>query len=145
MGDPVIPPFEEREFRNLINKVNADHGDFDMKITSLDNIEKAKVIMDGAKGVWKQIPISKNDGSPTFSFRVFTVEQNGYTPFHRHPYEHLNYIIEGHGALVTESGEEHEVKRGDFALVPADEKHQYKNKSASTPLIMICGVPKDYE
>ncbi len=28
-------------------------------------------------------------------------------PYHRHPYEHLNYIIEGHGALVTESGEEH--------------------------------------
>ena len=57
----------------------------------------------------------------------------------------MNYIIEGDGALVTESGEEREMKRGDFALVPADEKHQYKNKSASKPLIMICGVPKDYE
>ena len=116
-----------------------------MKITSLDNIEKVKVAMEGAKDVWKQIPISKNDGSPIFSFRVFTIEKNGHTPYHRHPYEHLNYIIEGHGALVTESGEEHEVKKGDFALVPPDEKHQYKNKSASEPLIMICAVSKDYE
>jgi len=116
-----------------------------MKITSLDNIEKAKVTMESAKGVWKQVPISKNDGSPIFSFRVFTIEQHGHTPFHRHPYEHLNYIIEGRGTLVTESGEEHEVKKGDFALVPPDEKHQYKNRSAREPLIMICGVPKDYE
>ena len=36
--------FDEREFRNLINKANADHGDVEMKITSIDNIEKAKVI-----------------------------------------------------------------------------------------------------
>ena len=39
--------FHEREFRNLINKANADHGDLDMKITSLDNLEKAKVIFTG--------------------------------------------------------------------------------------------------
>lgn len=116
-----------------------------MKITSLDKIEKIMVTMEGAKDVWKQIPISRNDGSPMFSFRVFTIEKSGHTPYHRHPYEHLNYVIEGHGVMVTESGEEREVKKGDFALVLPDEKHQYKNKSASEPLIMICAVPKDYE
>ena len=116
-----------------------------MKITSLDRIQKVKVKMEGAKDAWKQIPISKNDGSPIFSFRVFTVEPNGYTPYHKHPYEHLNYIIEGHGTLVTENGEEREVKKGDFALVLPDEKHQYRNKSAREPLIMICAVPKEYE
>ena len=116
-----------------------------MKITSLDKVEKIKVSMEGAKDVWKQVPISRDDGSPMFSFRVFTVEQNGHTPFHRHPYEHLNYIIEGHGALVTGSGEEQEIEKGDFAMVSPDEKHQYKNKSATEPLIIICGVPKDYE
>ncbi len=116
-----------------------------MKITSLDKIDKTKVTMEGAKDVWKQIPISKNDGSPIYSFRVFTVEQNGHTPYHRHLHEHLNYIIEGHGVLVTETGEEHEVKKGDFVLVLPNEKHQYKNKSASKPLVMICAVPKDYE
>ncbi len=116
-----------------------------MKIISLDKIEKVKVKMDGAKDAWKQIPISKNDGSPIFSFRVFTVEPNGHTPYHKHPYEHLNYIIEGHGTLVTETGKECEVKKGDFALVLPDEKHQYRNKSAREPLIMICAVPKEYE
>ena len=101
--------------------------------------------MEGAKDVWKQVPISKEDGSPHFSFRVFTIAPNGHTPYHRHPFEHLNYVIEGEGVLVTEGGEERDIKEGDFALVLPDEKHQYKNKSESAPLIMICAVPKEFE
>ena len=109
------------------------------------DLEKTTVTMEGAKDVWKQVPISKNDGSPIFSFRVFTIEQNGHTPFHSHPFEHLNYIMEGCGVMVTERGEERDLKKGDFALVLPGEKHQYKNKSATGPLIMICAVPRDYE
>jgi quercetin dioxygenase-like cupin family protein len=116
-----------------------------MNIRSLDKVEKIKANMEGADKVYKQVPISKDDGSPVFSFRVFTIEPGGHTPFHRHPFEHLNYIIEGSGVIVNESGQEREVKKGDFALVLPDEKHQYKNKSLSEPMIMICAVPKEYE
>jgi quercetin dioxygenase-like cupin family protein len=116
-----------------------------MNIRSLDKVEKVKANMEGADKVYKQVPISKDDGSPVFSFRVFTIEPGGHTPFHRHPFEHLNYIIEGSGVVVNESGQEREVKKGDFALVLPDEKHQYKNKSISEPMIMICAVPKEYE
>jgi len=116
-----------------------------MKITSLNEVEKIKPDMEGATGIYKQVPISKDDGAPMFSFRVFTIEANGHSPYHQHPFEHLNYIIEGHGAIVTESGEEREVKKGDFAMILPDEKHQYKNMSASEPFVMICAVPKEYE
>ena len=116
-----------------------------MNIRSLDKVEKIKANMEGADKVYKQVPISKDDGSPVFSFRVFTIEPGGHTPFHRHPFEHLNYIIEGSGVIVNESGQEREVQKGDFALVLPDEKHQYKNKSISEPMIMICAVPKEYE
>jgi len=116
-----------------------------MKTTTLEELEKIKVTMEGAKDVWKQVPISKNDGSPIFSFRVFTIEPNGHTPYHTHPFEHLNYIISGTGVLVNENGEGHEIKTGDFALVLPDEKHQYRNKSVGEPLVVICAVPKDYE
>jgi len=116
-----------------------------MKITALDEIEKTKVMLEGAKEVWKQVLISKNDGSPLFSFRVFTIEPNGHTPYHTHPFEHLNFIIEGNGVMVNEKSEVQEIHAGDFALVLPDEKHQYKNTSASEPLVMICAVPKDYE
>ena len=57
---------------------------------------------------------------------------------------HMNYVIEGDGALVNENGEETPLKAGDFALVNPDEKHQYRNKG-DKPFKMICGVPKEFE
>jgi quercetin dioxygenase-like cupin family protein len=66
-----------------------------MHLSSLGNAEKIKLDMERAKGVCKQIPISKVDGTPTISFRVFTIEPRGHTPHHTHSFEHLNYIIEG--------------------------------------------------
>ena len=116
-----------------------------MKVVHPDGVEKTIVKMEGASGLSKQVPISRNDGSPVFSFRVFTFDPGGYTPFHMHPNEHINYVIEGRGAVVNESGEEREIKKGDFALILPNEKHQYRNKSTSEPLVMICAVPIDYE
>lgn len=101
--------------------------------------------MEGAKDAYKQVPISKGDGTPSFSLRVFTIEPGGHTPYHGHPFEHLNYVIEGTGAVKTESGEERPLSKGDFVLVLPDETHQYKNTSAVGNLVLICAVPKEYE
>ena len=116
----------------------------DMKIISLEQVEKNKVNMEGAEKAFKQVPLSGNDGAPVYAYRVFTLEAGGFTPYHLHPYEHMNYIIEGSGALVNEAGEETPLKAGDFALVKPDEKHQYRNKG-DQPFKMICGVPKEFE
>ena len=116
-----------------------------MKIVRLDQVPKAPVTMEDARGITKQVPLSRNDGAPTFSFRVFTLEPGGFTPYHRHDSEHLNYIIEGEGALVTESGEERPLRAGDFVLVLPQEKHRYRNRSAESAFVMICAVPKEYE
>ncbi|MCX5831302.1 MAG: cupin domain-containing protein [Deltaproteobacteria bacterium] len=116
-----------------------------MKITRIEDTEKTRMVMEGAKDVLKQVPISKADGTPNVSLRVFTIMPGGYTPYHIHPFEHLNYIMDGEGAVIVESGEERPVKKGDFVLVLPDEKHQYKNTSAQEPMVMICGVPKGYE
>lgn len=115
-----------------------------MKVVSLDNVEKNKVSMEGAVGAWKQLPLGSSDGAPVYSYRVFTVEQGGHTPFHNHPYEHMNYVIEGEGALVNERGEMTPLRKGDFALVKPGEKHQYRN-TGNQPFRMICGVPREFE
>jgi quercetin dioxygenase-like cupin family protein len=115
-----------------------------MHITALERVKKIRPNMEGAKGVFKQIPISKENGTPTFSFRVFTIEPGGHTPFHSHPFEHLNYVIEGNGAVLAES-QEHRLKKGDFILVLPGETHQYKNTAANKALVIICAVPKEYE
>ena len=116
-----------------------------MKTISLDKVPQKKLAMEGIKGVHKQVPISRDDGTPSFCFRVFTLEPGGYTPFHSHGFEHLNYIIDGHGALVSESGEERPIKKGDFAFIPPNEKHHFRNNSTEKPLVFICAVPNEYE
>ncbi len=116
-----------------------------MKIIPLSEVQKSKVTMDGAKDAWKQIPLAKEDGAPVYAYRVFTVEPGGHTPYHRHNYEHMNYIIEGEGVLVNEAGEHKALKAGDFALVHPDELHQYRNASADKNFVMICGVPKEFQ
>jgi quercetin dioxygenase-like cupin family protein len=115
-----------------------------MHITSLDSVQKTIPNMEGAKDICKQIPISRENGTPAFSFRVFTIQPGGHTPFHSHQFEHLNYIIEGNGTVMTEDGGR-PIKKGDFILVLPGETHQYQNTSANDQLVMICAVPKEYE
>jgi quercetin dioxygenase-like cupin family protein len=115
-----------------------------MYITSLEDVSKVIPNMEGAKGVYKQIPLSRDDGAPNFSFRVFTIEPGGHTPLHNHPFEHMNYVIEGSGTAVVGSNEI-DIKKGNFALILPGEIHQYRNTSTSGPLIIICAVPKEYE
>ncbi len=115
-----------------------------MYITRLDKVEKTTSTLEGAKGVHKQIPLSRKDGVPTSSFRVFTIDPGGHTPFHQHEFEHMNYVIEGEGTLVGED-REYELREGDFALALPGEKHQFKNPSQNQNLVIICAVPKEYE
>ncbi len=114
-----------------------------MLVTRLEQVEKTIPQMEGAEGVIKQVPLSVKDGVPTFSFRVFTIVQGGHTPFHQHPFEHMNYVIKGRGALIAADGE-HELTEGDFALVLPGEAHQFRNTGKSD-FVVICAVPKEYE
>lgn len=114
-----------------------------MLITKLSEVEKTIPEMEGARDVYKQVPLSKRNGAPSFSFRVFTIKAGGHTPFHQHPFEHMNYVIAGSGVLVAQD-QEHALTEGDFAMVLPDEKHQFKN-TGSGDLVIICAVPKEYE
>jgi quercetin dioxygenase-like cupin family protein len=116
-----------------------------MKIIAIDQVEKKRVQMEGATGAWKQLPLGSNDLAPIYSYRVFTLEPGGNTPYHSHPYEHMNFVIEGQGVLINEAGEELPIKAGDFALVYPNEKHQYRNNLSDMVFKMICGVPKEFE
>jgi quercetin dioxygenase-like cupin family protein len=97
-----------------------------------------------AEGFLKQILLSKAYGVPTFSFRVFTIEPGAHTPLQQHPFEHMNYIIEGNGVLVTNDHEQR-IEKGDFALVLPGEMHRFKVTMKHQNLIFICAVPKEYE
>ena len=115
-----------------------------MKKVNLKDVESVLMTMEGAKNAYRQVPLSKNDGAPNFSFRVFTIHPDGHTPYHTHSFEHLNYVISGQGVIVDGDGKEIEIGTGEFGLILPDEKHQYRNKG-DKPFKMICGVPKQFE
>jgi len=116
-----------------------------MLIKSLSAISKTKVDMEDVKNVFRQVPIGKSDNTPNISFRVFTVKPGGYTPYHSHESEHVNYVISGTGAIKDEKGELHSLKAGDFSLIQPREKHQYRNISDTDDFVFICAVMKKYE
>ena len=110
-----------------------------MLVTRLQDVEKTVPLMEGAKDIYKQVPLSVKDGVPNFSFRAFTIKPGGHTPYHQHPFEHMNYVIKGSGVLVAPDGGL-ELNQGDFALVLPDEKHQFKNTGKKL-VRFLCLVP----
>ena len=116
-----------------------------MKIVKQSEVVKQTVEMEGVKGVQRQLMIGSKDGALNFSFRIFTIHGNGHTPYHTHEFEHVNYALKGKGYIVDADGNENEFNEGDFAIIPPNEKHQFRNASKFKKFAMICAVTKDYE
>jgi len=83
--------------------------------------------------------ITKNNGAENFAMRLFEMEPGGYSPFHKHPWEHEVLILEGKGDVIS-GGEEREFKKGDVIFIPPNEEHQLKNVGAKT-VKFLCLIP----
>lgn len=110
-----------------------------MKITNFKNIKAEKVSDPGAKGVTIRWLISEKDGAPNFAMRLFEIEPSGYTPYHKHQWEHEVLILKGEGNLIAEK-KSVPLNKGDAVFVPGEENHQFKNTSGEK-LVFLCLVP----
>ncbi len=93
----------------------------------------------GANNVTIRWLISEKVGAKNFAMRLFEIEKDGCTPYHRHDWEHEVFILEGKGKLVME-GREEDLNPGDFVFVPPMEWHQFKNDE-SERLRFLCLIP----
>jgi len=93
--------------------------------------------------VEKRLLIGPNDGAPNFAMRRFTVDTDGHTPYHAHPWEHEVYILAGSAELRT-ADRRATLAPGDFAFVPAGAEHQFANIGHEV-LEFLCMVPLDGE
>ncbi len=112
-----------------------------MKHVHYTDIEEKEVHMEGVKDTTIRWLISKDDNSPNFAMRMFTMGPGGHTPYHKHDWEHEVFVVEGEGKFVTEKGEE-PLKAGDVLLVPPNDMHQFKNGPTGT-MKFLCLVPND--
>ncbi|HUV30625.1 MAG TPA: cupin domain-containing protein [Acidobacteriota bacterium] len=112
-----------------------------MAVIKQSDIEFGTVPGDDVSGVVKANVIGPTQGWQSHVMRVFRIEPGGYTPRHRHAWEHVNYIISGRGRLRL-ADTVHEVRTADFAFVPPDTEHQFENPS-DEPFEFICIVPQE--
>jgi len=101
--------------------------------------EDAMVKEEGAEGVKVKWLLDKTIGTPTFMMRHFTVEPGGYTPLHKHGWEHEVYVLEGEGSVRHED-QEHAIRAGDAILIPPNRLHQFRN-TESACLKFLCMIP----
>ncbi len=90
-------------------------------------------------GVTVRWVISADDGAPNYYMRVFEIAPGGYSPLHRHPWEHEIFILSGEGEVVGDEGRR-SVRPGTAVFIPAGELHQLRNPGGRT-LSFICTIP----
>lgn len=110
-----------------------------MKICDYKDIELEEVGEEGATGVSVRWVISKDDGAPNFSMRVFDVQPGGSTPHHQHEWEHEVFILDGKAEVVTDDGNK-SAPAGSVVFVAPNEMHQFRNETDEL-LRFICLIP----
>lgn len=110
-----------------------------MKVFPYTSTKLEDVTTDGASKVKIRWVITKEMGAPNFAMRVFEVDPKGYTPLHKHSWEHEVFILEGEGQLF-DGKKSMPFKADDAVFVSSDEMHQFEN-SGGKVLKFICLVP----
>jgi len=103
--------------------------------------EPTPMAVEGARGVTRRLLVSPADGWEGWVMRAFEVAPGGHTPRHVHAWPHINVGLEGNG-VVTIGGQEHELRPGGYAFVPAGTLHQFSNPG-DEPLAFVCIVPTE--
>lgn len=109
-------------------------------VKHLDDCPKNEILHPSAKHAFMKVLVSEKEGWDDHVMRVVEVNKDGYTPKHKHPWPHINYVIEGQGSLMIE-GVDHPLESGTYAFVPENKLHQFKNVGDKV-LKFICIVPK---
>lgn len=100
---------------------------------------EAKEADEGASKLKVRWLIGKDVGAPNFAMRLFEMQSGGYSPLHKHDWEHEVFILEGEGTVAGKEGEK-KFKPGDAIFVPANERHQFKN-TGKKQVKFLCLVP----
>jgi len=111
-----------------------------MKINTDVGIKQVEVEMDGASNVTRQVLIGPDDGSENIIMRLFKIRSGGYTPHHKHNFEHVIKVLSGKGVAIAENGQEHRIQAGQSLFIQANDMHQFRNPYPQ-PFEFLCIIP----
>lgn len=98
-----------------------------------------ETVGEGASGVQIRWIITEDMGARNFVMRHFEIMPDGYTPLHKHVWEHEVFILSGVGKVVGDNTER-SFGTGDVIFVLGNELHQFKN-TGNGPLTLLCLIP----
>jgi len=110
-----------------------------VKVIQYDQVPGTHFDNGVVKGVSGRVVIGQADGAPNFCMRVFELEKGGFTPRHRHDWEHEIFFHHGSGEVWRDSGWA-PVRSGSVAFIPGNEEHQIRNVG-DDKLTFVCLVP----
>lgn len=110
-----------------------------MKVLPISDHPQSDVTMPGASGAKMRMLVGPHDGARNFHMRHFEVQPGGFTPHHKHDYEHEVLILKGRGTLRSEQGDR-PFQPGDVVWIPPNEMHQFQNNGPET-VEFICLIP----
>ncbi len=100
-----------------------------MIIQHLPEIPADDIAMPGMSGVAAQGILMEHPLLPGFLVRMFALAPAGHTGLHKHPQQHLHYVVEGNGFFVGADGQREALRTGDVVLTAPNEFHQMVNAS----------------
>ena len=112
-----------------------------MFLGDVTSIPSVAITSTQAENVRKQVLVGPSEGWEGWVMRLFTIAGVGYTPKHKHPWHHINYVVSGKGVLYHE-GKENPVEKGAVAYIGAGEEHQFRCDN-DDGLSFICIVPEN--
>ena len=111
-----------------------------MIVDNISNLPVLDVNSNEALYTSMKVLVSPKEGWDGYVMRVVEVGEGGHTPKHSHPWQHINYMIEGEGELMID-GKINKVSSGSFAFVPPGALHQFRNAGKGI-FKFICIVPE---
>jgi len=91
------------------------------------------------RGVHIRVVAGPREGAKNFVMRVFELDPGGYSPRHRHEWEHEVFVLAGKGSLKSAEGER-PLHPGDAVFIAGGEDHQFRN-AGPQPFQFICVIP----
>lgn len=112
-----------------------------MKIAHYSESASRSFNGESVKNVSGRVLIGRDDGAPNFCMRLFTIGAEGFTPRHRHEWEHEIFVHSGKGQ-VLQKDQWTDVEAGTTIFIPGNEEHQLRNRG-SDDFTFVCLIPKD--
>ncbi len=110
-----------------------------MKLAPYRNLEAHTFDSEAVKAVSARVAVGKADGADNFCMRVFEIGEGGFTPRHRHAWEHEIFFHKGTGEVFLE-GAWRPVEAGCAVFIPGEAEHQIRN-TGEGELTFICVIP----